>query len=342
MNEPGPDGSARTVVRGAPHVSGTAAAAMPLVVKLGGRALEAPDATGALADDLAAHEGPLVLVHGGGAEVSDWSTRLGVAPQFADGLRVTDAATIEIVAAVLAGLANKRLVAALRHAGLDAVGIAALDGGVVEARPHPDAARLGRVGVVHAVRVRLLNQLWRSGRTPVMASLAEHAGALLNINADDVASALAAALGAQLVLLSDVPGLVLDGEVVPHLTSAACAAALARPDVTGGMRPKLHAALAAIAQGATGVTLAQWSGRGTLARASAGRLGTTIGPDSGAVAGNDATAVFATPEAAAAHDATPDATAVHDGTPDATAVHGATPDATPTASLALATQEMLS
>src|SRR5207245_9215619 len=119
--------SARTVAREPRAMSA------PLVLKLGGRALEAPDAAGELAAEVAALRVPVVIVHGGGVEVSAWCMRLGLAPRFVEGLRVTDDATLEVVAAVLAGLANKRLVAALRAAGVDAVGLAALAGGTVTA-----------------------------------------------------------------------------------------------------------------------------------------------------------------------------------------------------------------
>jgi len=128
------------------------------VLKLGGRALEATGALAAFAAALARqHEalGATLLVHGGGAEVSEWSMRAGLAPHFSDGLRVTDPATLEIVAAVLAGLANKRLVAALRAAGLDAVGLSLVDG-LARVRRHPDAARLGEVGVIEAIDTTLL------------------------------------------------------------------------------------------------------------------------------------------------------------------------------------------
>jgi acetylglutamate kinase len=269
----GPVRSTRTGVRDASAVSGSGA---PAVIKLGGRALEAPGALAALADDLAAHCGHVVVVHGGGAEVSGWCGRLGIEPAFHDGLRVTDAPTLDVVVAVLAGLANKRLVAALRAAGLDAVGLAALDGGIVEVAPHPEAAALGHVGAVRTVRTRLILRLWKAGCVPVLASVAAHAGALLNVNADDVAAALAAELRAHLVLLSDTPGLVVDGALVRALALEDVEAALARPDVTGGMRPKLRAAALAVTHGAPGVTLAHWDGPGSLARALSGDVGTTL------------------------------------------------------------------
>jgi len=241
-------------------------AAHPIVVKLGGKALEAPGATAEFASALAALARPAVLVHGGGAEVTQWCLQLGLESRFTDGLRVTDARTLEVVAAVLAGLANKRLVAALRARGVDAVGLAAVDGGVLRVVPHARASVLGAVGEVAGADPSLLVSLLAQGRTPVLASLGAHAGELLNVNADDAASAVAAALGAsELVLLSDAPGLKLDGAVVPVLPASQVEAALARPEVEGGMRPKLRAAAAALAAGAARVHIARWNGPDTLA-----------------------------------------------------------------------------
>jgi acetylglutamate kinase len=250
----------------------------PLVVKLGGRALEGPGMAAALASELESLRGPKVVVNGGGAEVSAWCEKLGIAPRFEDGLRVTDEATMEVAAAVLAGLANKRLVALLRAAGLDAVGLAALDGGMVDARPHRLAGRLGAVARVHAVHPALLETLLVQGRVPVLASIAACGDRLFNLNADDLAAAIAGALRARsLVLLSDAPGLILDDAVVPRLAAHEVDAALARPGVEGGMRPKLRAARAALAEGAARVHIAAWTGPGTLAALlSGGGSGTTV------------------------------------------------------------------
>lgn len=265
-----------------------------VVVKLGGLALKAgaeaiangpgapaagPEAAvGALAADLAALGAPAVVVHGGGAEVSAWCERMAVAPRFLDGLRVTDPASLEVAVAVLAGLANKRLVARLKDAGLDAVGLSALDGGTIEAAPHPRAEALGAVGTVRAVHPALLESLLDQGRTPVIASIGDFAGALLNLNADDLAAALAGALHARaLVLLSDTPGLKLGGAVVPRLDAESLARALDHPDVQGGMRPKVIAARAALEAGVPRVHIAAWSGPGTLRDLLDGRgAGTTI------------------------------------------------------------------
>jgi acetylglutamate kinase len=236
-----------------------------LVVKLGGRSLEAPGALNELATALADAACQTVVVHGGGAEVSGWCERLGLEPRFDDGLRVTDAATLEVAAAVLAGLANKRLVAALRAEGIDAIGLAALDAEIVRVRPHTNRERLGHVGEVTGVDAARLGLLLGARLVPVIASIGAHEGALLNLNADDVAAAIAGALGARaLVLLSDTPGVRLGGTIVPTLDPAGVDAALAGTDVAGGMRPKLRAARAAVDSGAHRAWIATWQGPGTL------------------------------------------------------------------------------
>jgi acetylglutamate kinase len=245
-----------------------------IVVKIGGRAFDGPVAFAELASDvreLVARGRRVVLVHGGGAEVTEWCTRLGITPRFHGGLRVSDPATLDVATAVLAGLANKRLVARLLAAGVDAVGLAALDGGIVETAAHPDARSLGAVGAVTAVRPALLDLLLDRGTVPVLASIGAKDGGLLNLNADDLAAGIAPALGAgSLLLLSDTPGLVLGGTVVPALDRAALAATLDHPEVTGGMVPKLKAALAVLDAGVARVAIAAWQGEGTLARLLAG------------------------------------------------------------------------
>jgi len=249
--------------------------AQTLVVKLGGRMLEAPGATFSLAAELHTIE-PCVLVHGGGPEVTEWCARLGLTARFEDGQRVTDESTMDVVAAVLAGLGNKRLVALLRGQGIDAVGLSALDGGMVEVEPHADAEKLGAVAQVRSVNPALLETLLEAGQVPVLSSVAAYQGRLFNLNADTLAAALAAALGATLVILSDVPGLILDGEVVPRLAAENIAQTLAGPGVEGGMRPKLRAARTALEGGAGRVHIAPWSGRGTLAALKTDHPGGTI------------------------------------------------------------------
>jgi len=249
-----------------------------IVVKLGGRALEAVGAPAELAADLVAFAGRAVVVHGGGAEVTAWSERLGLTATFHAGRRVTDGPTLEVATAVLAGLANKRLVAALRAHGVDAVGLAALDGGTLRVVPHPDAAELGAVGAIEGVDGALLETLLAAGRTPVVASIGAAEGALWNLNADDVAAAIAPALGAEaLVLFSDTPGVRLGGAPVATLDRAALDRARAGGEVTGGMLPKLEAAAAAVDGGVAAAWIAEWNGPGSLARVLAGEgAGTRI------------------------------------------------------------------
>jgi acetylglutamate kinase len=240
--------------------------AAPLVVKLGGRALEAAGAPRELALELAGlvAEQPVVLVHGGGAEVTRWSERLGVISRFHDGLRVTDPETLEVVVAVLAGLANKRLVAALREGGVNAVGLSAADG-VAAVDLHPQASTLGEVGTVSGIDAAFLHELLDQGRVPVLASVGANSGKLLNVNADDLAAGLAAALKASmLVLLSDTPGLRLNAKLVDRVDADSIETVLAHPDVTGGMRPKLAAAAEAVRAGAARAVIAAWDGPGTL------------------------------------------------------------------------------
>ena len=251
---------AGAVVNRSPHENIECA---PIVIKIGGRALEGA-ARDLFARELATLGAPVVLVHGGGAEVSAWSARLGIEPRFHDGLRVTDAATLDVVTAVLGGLENKRWVALLQSQGVDATGGCAMDFGI-EVVPHRNAEVLGAVGEVRGVDAAHLRALLGSGFTPVLASLGASQGALLNVNADDLAAAVAPALGARaLVLLSDVPALLLGGKPVARLHLSELPAALASPDVQGGMRPKLAAAGRTLEGGVPSVMLGAWAGPGSL------------------------------------------------------------------------------
>jgi acetylglutamate kinase len=253
------------------------------LIKLGGRALEDPQALDQFAREVAAHPGRVVIVHGGGSEVSAWSEKLGLAPRFVGGRRVTDPATLEVAVAVLAGLANKRLVARLLAHGVRALGLSAMDGGLTRVEPHPEADQLGAVGRVTAFDQVGLNALLAQGFTPVIASIGAWQGGLLNVNADDLASVIAGGIGPEcFVLLSDVDGLVLGGEVVHDMSMAEVVRALESPDVTGGMRPKLESALGAMTSRTQKVWIGKWNGPGTLAQAVLGKgPGTHIHPGAG-------------------------------------------------------------
>ncbi|MFI5254047.1 MAG: acetylglutamate kinase [Candidatus Limnocylindrales bacterium] len=238
-----------------------------VVVKLGGAPLgESTGLLGELAE--LHHRLSLVVVHGGGNRVTSWLERLGVPTRFEEGRRVTDEATLEVATAVLRGAVNVELVAALRLAGADAVGISGVDGGLLAGRR---LAGLGRVAAIAAVHRELLDTLLDAGRLPVVAPLAlDEGGAICNVNADDVAVAIARGLGAaQLILLTDTDG-VRDaaGRRLATLEPHAVAALVASGVIDGGMIPKVRAALDAVADGGAGAAvIADGSVSGAIGRA---------------------------------------------------------------------------
>ncbi len=216
-----------------------------VTIKLGGIA-----GTHAATVEAVARRAPpeTALVHGGGNEVADWSRRLGIEPRMHDGLRVTGADTLDIVVAVLAGLVNTRLVAALGRAGRTGVGLTGVDGGLLRLRRRDPA--LGEVGEVAGVEPAILDRLIAGGAMPVIASVgADEAGALLNVNADEVAGAIAAARGGLLPLCTDVAGVMRDGRVLGRVGSEEGAALLSDGSASAGMRPKLRAAMTAARAG---------------------------------------------------------------------------------------------
>jgi acetylglutamate kinase len=186
------------------------------------------------------------VVHGGGKRLTGWLDRLGVATRFEDGRRVTDDAALEVAWAVLGGLVNGELVAALRAAGADAVGLTGVDGDLLHGERVPG---LGRVARVVGVGRDLLDALLVAGRVPVIAPLArDENGHVCNVNADEAAAGIAADLGSrQTVLLTDVEA-VLDASRRPlrSLTADAATQLVADGTVVGGMVPKVQAALAAL------------------------------------------------------------------------------------------------
>ncbi len=233
------------------------------VLKLGGALLERSASLEALAAALQALEGSVVLVHGGGTAVDRLQRRLGLTPEKVGGLRRTDAASLEAVVMALAGAVNKRLVAGLVAAGLPAVGLSGVDGGLVRCRKleHPQAD-LGFVGQVTRVNPAPLQALLARGLLPVVApvSLGED-GRLYNVNADHVAGALARALQAEeLVFLSDVPGVLVEGASLPRLTPAQAEQLIAAGQIRDGMVPKVRAALEALGRGVPKVRIVDPAG----------------------------------------------------------------------------------
>jgi len=216
-----------------------------LVVKLGGTTIA--DQRQVL-DEVAAiaRHRPVVLVHGGGKRITEWLERLGVPSKFEGGLRITDAQSLEVAAAVLRGVVNSELVAGLRDLGVDAVGLSGVDGGLLIAERIP---HLGLVASVVGLRRDLLDAILVGGQVPVVAPLARDAeGIVCNVNADDAAAGIAAGLGArQLVLLTDVDGVRdASGQRLDALTAGEAEALIASGVIGGGMVPKVRAALAAL------------------------------------------------------------------------------------------------
>jgi acetylglutamate kinase len=227
-----------------------------IVVKYGGAAMDTVGLAASFAEDIALLQSAgitAVVVHGGGPQVTHVSERLGIETTFVDGLRVTDAETLDVATMVLAGKLNTDVVASLVTGGVRAVGLSGVDGGLLLARKQsgPD---LGFVGEVVHVNASVLRTLTDQRFVPVVASIAvdETTGQAYNVNADVVASQLAIELGAEkLVYINDVPGVIgPDGDLLSELSASQGEALLAQPGVVaGGMIPKLESAVAAVRAG---------------------------------------------------------------------------------------------
>lgn len=195
-----------------------------------------------------------VLVHGGGPEINTWLDKLGIAPQFKNGLRVTDAATMDVVEMVLVGRVNKEIVALINQAGGSAVGLCGKDANLIKARP-ADAMDVGFVGEVTSVDTSILEALVNAGHIPVVSSVAaDETGQAYNINADTVAGEIAAALGAEkLILLTDTAGILRDykdrSTLIPELDIAEARKLIQEGIVSGGMIPKVNCCVRSLAQG---------------------------------------------------------------------------------------------
>ncbi len=195
-----------------------------------------------------------VVVHGGGPEINIWLDKLGIEPQFQNGLRVTDAATMDVVEMVLVGRVNKEIVSLINQAGGKAIGLCGNDGNLFKARPEGRAG-IGFVGEVTSVDVQVLVPLVQSGYIPVVSSVStDETGQAYNINADTVAGELAAALGAEkLVLLTDTAGILQDyhdpATLIHKLDIQQARDLITKGVVSGGMIPKVNCCVRSLAQG---------------------------------------------------------------------------------------------
>lgn len=227
------------------------------VIKIGGSTLGNHDTT---IDDLVALQKQgesLVVVHGGGNRVTEWLKRQGVTTEFVRGERVTDATALEVATAVLAGLVNKEIVAAINNRGGRAIGVSGIDGSLIEGRVK--SREMGYVGEAVNINPQILETLLQSGFMPVVSSMSlcavdRPAGAaqILNINADPTAGDLAAALRAEkLIFLTNVAGINdASGKVIPRLTAREAKSLVESGVISGGMIPKLNACLTAFNVGA--------------------------------------------------------------------------------------------
>lgn len=234
---------------------------MTRVIKVGGRPQADHALPHALAAAYAAQPGSLVVVHGGGDEVGTLQRLYGIEARFHAGRRVTSSLDLEIIRMALSGSANKRLVAALNDQGVAALGLSGEDAGLLNAAPL-DADRYGYVGAPVSVNVPLLRHLLAGDVLPVISPVSRYANAsdgepsTLNVNGDDAAAAIAAALDAdELLLVSDVAGVLVGNEAAGELDADAARQLIADGTATGGMGAKLQAALAALAGGVARVRI---------------------------------------------------------------------------------------
>jgi acetylglutamate kinase len=258
-----------------------------IVVKYGGAAMNEPAAADVLASQLVSISGDgvrVVLIHGGGPEIDRMIKRVAIEPRKVQGLRVTDAPTMEIVEMVLAGKVNKGLVSRLSRYGAKSIGISGRDAGIIRAkRKISEGFDLGFVGTVEQVNNTALTSLLDAGFMPVICSVAEDAdGAPLNINADEVAAAVAVSLKADiLVLLTDVPGVLRaypdPASRIERISATETEALLDSGVIDKGMIPKLRSCVEVVRSGVREAKIIDGRDPARLRTAlTQGGLGTTI------------------------------------------------------------------
>ncbi|MSP14613.1 MAG: acetylglutamate kinase [Chloroflexi bacterium] len=223
-----------------------------LVLKIGGNEIDNPAFLAGLAEAISSLRTPVALVHGGGKELTKLQERLGIQARFIEGLRVTDDEGLAVAEMVLSGLINKRLVALFTIAGIDAQGMSGVDRGLLRVeRMVSSQGDLGWVGRIVAVRVPVLTDLLQRDIVPVISPISLGVdGHTYNVNADQAAGAIASALEAEaLIFVTNVPGVLVQGQVVSKLTVTQVQGYIQDGTISGGMIPKVKAALEAVAAG---------------------------------------------------------------------------------------------
>jgi len=201
----------------------------------------------------------VVLVHGGGPEISETMAKLGKKAVFMDGLRVTDKETVDIVQMVLAGKVNKTLVNLIQMKGGHAVGVSGIDGGIIEATVKNEA--LGYVGQITKIRTQPINDLLEKNYIPVISTIAsDRQGNVYNINGDTAAAYIAGALGAErMIMMTDIAGILMDKDdpstLIPHITVAEAKKLYDSGVISGGMIPKVDCCIEALEHGVKHVVI---------------------------------------------------------------------------------------
>lgn len=234
----------------------------PVVIKVSGHELDDAAYLADFAAAIRAQQAPVIIVHGGGAEISALQKSMGIEPRYIEGVRITDSLSLKVVEMVLCGTVNKRLVRCLLDAGLDALGMSGVDRGLVRAAKmeHP-AQDMGFTGTVTSVRGDILMTLLEQGVTPVIAPVCLGDGTSYNVNADHVAGAIAAAMDAsRVVFLTNVQGVLVNEAVVPALTPDQTQALIIDGVIFGGMIPKVQTALHALKTGVSRAVITNLEG----------------------------------------------------------------------------------
>jgi acetylglutamate kinase len=249
-----------------------------LLIKLGGTLLDAPESRARLASEIANLEHAVVVVHGGGKQMTRYLAERNIESRFVNGLRVTTPEVVDAVLKVFAGTVNTELVGAFRAAGARPVGLTGLDAGLVDAEPLDEA--LGAVGKPVKSDAALMELLTRANYLPVVACVAGDAnGAVYNVNADQMAVACASSFGAEkLIFLTDVDGLKGgEGSVLESLTAEDAASLIQAGVATGGMQAKLEAAVSALRTGVGEIVIAPGARADVVREILAGRrIGTRV------------------------------------------------------------------
>lgn len=206
--------------------------------------------------------GKTIIVHGGGVEITELQTRLDIEPQYIDGLRITDAASMSLVTMVLCGLVNKRMVRHFNAGGMDAIGICGIDRGIITARKMPHATvDMGYTGEIVSVHAEALQELLDLNLVPIISPVCGDDDTEYNVNADPVTGAIAQAMNAEKVIfLSNVEGVLINETMQPTLTAPDVHALIDDATIYGGMIPKVTTALDLLNAGIPEVVITNLAG----------------------------------------------------------------------------------